>query len=82
MVERSRFHPPTNLTMDLLDCAQQAMLADTGLEASSLTVLSEMTLRNLCDSDTGEIDVQDFLNRADILCALGKNVLISNYGEF
>lgn len=82
LVERSRFHPPTNLTMDLLDCAQKAMLADTGIEADSLTVLSEMTLHNLSDSDTGEIDVQDFLNRADILCALGKNVLISNYGEF
>jgi hypothetical protein len=26
--------------------------------------------------------VEDFLNRADILCALGMNVLISNYGEY
>jgi hypothetical protein len=26
--------------------------------------------------------MQDFLARADILCALGKNVLISNYGEY
>jgi len=82
LVERSRFHPPTNLTMNLLDCAQKAMLADTGIEAGSLTVLSEMTLRNLSESESGEIDVQDFLNRADILCALGKNVLISNYGEY
>lgn len=82
LVERSRFHPPTNLTMNLLDCSQKAFLADTDTKAESVTVLSEMTLRNLGDGESGEIDVQDFLNRADILCSLGKNVLISNYGHF
>lgn len=82
LVERSRFRPPTNLTINLLDCSQKAFLADTNIGTESLTVLSEMTLRNLTENDTGEIDVQDFLNRADILCALGKNVLISNYGEY
>jgi hypothetical protein len=40
----------------------------------------EMTLKNLTDSDT--IDHGDFLERADILGALGKTVLISNYGEY
>jgi hypothetical protein len=40
----------------------------------------EMTLKNLTDSDT--IDHQDFLDRADILRALGKTVLISNYAEY
>jgi len=82
LIERSRFRPPTRLTMDLLDCAQTALLADTDHEADSLMVLSEMTLRNLGGDDGGEIDVQDFMSRAEILCALGKNVLISNYGEY
>jgi hypothetical protein len=40
----------------------------------------EMTLRNL--TDEGVIDHQDFLNRVDLLGALGKNVMISNYGRF
>ena len=40
----------------------------------------EMTLRHLT---TGEgIDEQDFLNRADMLSALGKTVLISNFRRF
>ena len=39
-----------------------------------------MTLKNLTDSNT--IDHQDFLDRADILGALGKTVLISNYAEY
>jgi hypothetical protein len=80
LIERSRFHPPTQLTINLLDCAQKAFIADSKLEPSHLFVISEMTLNNL--SEGSDIDVQDFLNRADILCALGKNVLISNYGEY
>jgi hypothetical protein len=43
-------------------------------------VLSEITLKNLIYGQ--EIDVNDYLQRADLLCALGKNVLISNYGEY
>jgi hypothetical protein len=30
----------------------------------------------------GDIDEQDFLDRADILCSLGQTVLISNYQEY
>ena len=82
LVERSRFHPPTNLTMNLLDSAYAAYIQDTRVDPASVFVISEMTLKNLsCDEDAN-IDIQDFLNRADILCALGKNVLISNYGEY
>jgi len=80
LVERSRFHPPTQLTINLLDCAQQAFAAEADVNPDSVLVLSEMTLYNL--DEGGDIDVQDFLNRADILCALGKNVLISNYAGY
>lgn len=80
IVERSRFRPPTLFTMDLLDKAQQAFIQDTAMAPQDIVVLSEMTLSNLTEDE--HIDVADFLYRADILCALGKNVLISNYGEF
>ena len=33
-------------------------------------------------SPDGKIDEKDFLHRADILCSLGQNVLISNYFEY
>jgi len=82
LIERSRFRPPTKLTIELLDRAQEAFLEDTGIDPEQMLVLSEMTLHDLSQGDSGEIDAQDFLNRADILCALGKNVLISNYGEY
>ena len=82
LVERSRFHPPTNLTMNLLDSACAAYIRDSSVDPASVFVISEMTLNNLSSDKAANIDVQDFLNRADILCALGKNVLISNYGEY
>jgi hypothetical protein len=43
-------------------------------------VIMEMTLNNLMSAQT--IDHQDFLDRADLLGALGKTVLISNYTRF
>ena len=82
LVERSRFRPPTKLTMNLLDCATTEFKKNTSLDPQSVMVLSEMTLKNLSGDEGTQIDMQDFLARADILCALGKNVLISNYGEY
>lgn len=81
LVERSRFHPPTYFTVDLLEHTQQALEHEAEIDNEKLVVLAEMTLRDLCEA--GEcVDTQDFLDRADILCALGMNVLISNYGEY
>jgi len=82
LVERSRFRPPTRLTLDLLDCAQNQFTQETNISSDDLLVLSEMTLFDLKNDKENDIDTEDFLYRADILCALGKYVLISNYGEF
>lgn len=43
-------------------------------------MLFEITLSNL--RADGEINEQDFLDRAEILCSLGQTVLISNYQEY
>ncbi|UCE88511.1 MAG: TonB-dependent receptor [Pseudomonadota bacterium] len=80
LIGRSRFRPPTRFTLDLLENARTTFLAETHLAGDDLLVLAEMTLNNLTEGD--EIDAQDFLYRADILCAMGQHVLISNYGEY
>jgi hypothetical protein len=80
LIERSRFRPPTKLTMNLLDSAQAEFVNEPEVCNECTLVISEMTLSNL--SDGSDIQIEDFLQRADILCMLGKNVLISNYGEF
>ncbi|VAW51019.1 Nicotinamide mononucleotide adenylyltransferase [hydrothermal vent metagenome] len=80
LIERSRFRPPTKLNINLLDCAYDAFCKETDVDCEDVIVLSEMTIQNL--SDGSDINVEDFLQRIDILCALGKNVMISNYAEF
>lgn len=80
LVERSRFRPPTHLNIRMLACARAQFIAEREVRADEVFVLSEMTLNNLMDD--GDIDVRDFLHRTEILCALGKNVLISNLGEY
>jgi hypothetical protein len=86
LVERSLFRPPTLLTMNILDSANEAFTREAEVEPEEVLVLSEMTLQNLRDRDGDElekdVDVEDFLQRVEILCALGKNVMISNFAEF
>lgn len=86
LVERNLFRPPTLLTMDILDSAYDAFVSEVDVDVGEVVVLSEMTLQNLRDRDgeglDSDVDIVDFLQRVDILCALGKNVMISNFGEF
>ena len=80
IVERGSFRPVTRTTLDMLNCAQAQFVQEPGVQGEPVVVLMEMTLRNLT-TESG-IDHKDFLDRVDILCTLGKNVLISNYGEY
>ena len=80
LVERGSFRPVTHVTVDMLNCAQAQFIQEPGVEGEEVVVLMEMTLKNL--TDAGEINHQDFLDRVDILGAMGKAVLISNYLEF
>lgn len=80
LIERGSFRPVTLVTNDMLDCAKAMFLAETGLGETPPEVLMEITMQNLLRS--GELDLLDFLDRVDMLGALGRTVLISNYGEY
>jgi hypothetical protein len=64
----------------MLNCAQAQFIQEPKVEGQQVMVLMEMTLHKLTEGD--RIDHKDFLDRVDILCGLGKTVLISNYFEF
>ena len=81
LIERGSFRPVTNATIDLLNCATAAFAQEPQVVDQEVEVITEMTLHNLNKTESG-IDHRDFLERVDILSALGKKVLISNYGEF
>src|SRR5882724_11468156 len=80
LVERGSFRPATKLTLDLLERALEQFLQEPGVRGQKPVVLAEMTLRSLIPGpDTGH---EDFLARADILGALGFDVLISRFEPF
>ena len=80
LVERGSFRPVTYATNDMLDGARRVFLAQSGCSEEDLVVLMEMTLENLLAE--GYLNHADFLARVDILCALGRTVLISKFGEY
>jgi hypothetical protein len=80
LVERGSFRPVTNVTLDMLQCAQAQFIQEPSVQGEDVIVLFEMTMKNLI-TESG-IDHQDFLDRVDLLGSLGKTVLISNYGEY
>lgn len=82
---RGRFRPVVNVHMDMLTNGVRQFLEDPKIDPARLLVITELTLQGLKDrnaGDTGEIDEKDFLDRVDILCALGQTVMISNYHEY
>jgi hypothetical protein len=80
LVERGSFRPITKVTLDMLRCAQALFVQEPNVQGEEVLTLMEMTLKNLTDGD--KIDPQDFLDRVDILGALGKTVLISDFAEY
>ena len=80
LVERGSFRPVTLLANDMLDCALQLFLKNEQLQGEQPEILMEITMSNLLRE--GALDHQDFIDRVDMLSALGRTVLISNYGEY
>jgi hypothetical protein len=80
LVLRGRFRPVTHVNVDMLLTSRRHFLNDHDVDRSKLVMLTELTLNDL--SADGSIDEKDFLYRADIICSLGQNVLVSNYFEY
>ncbi len=80
LVLRGRFRPPTHVNVDMLLASRRHFKNEPDVERSKIMLLTELTLNDL--SADGAIDEKDFLHRAEILCSLGQNVLVSNYFEY
>src|SRR6266849_3283197 len=80
LVERGSFRPVTKVNMDMVRCAHDRFAGEPEVKEKQVGQLMEITMRNLLSA--GEIDLGDFLARADALGAVGKTVLISDYFEY
>lgn len=76
LIARGSYRPPTLVQQDMIRQAYTQFKAEPDLQNSSSFFLTEITLDNL--SPDGQPDERDFLDRADMLCALGQTVVISN----
>ena len=77
MVVRGNYKPPTVVTLDVIRSSFQQFQMENNISSENASVLTELTLENLKGPD-GQVDDQDFLDRTDLITALGYKVLLSN----
>lgn len=77
---RGSFRPVTVVNINMYQKSLHLFLNTNQLSINKTAVVFEITLNNLLAS--GSVDEQDFLDRAELLCALGHTVMISNFKEY
>jgi hypothetical protein len=81
LIERGSFRPITRVTHQMLNRALERISSETALHGRAPVVLMEMTLRHLRSPDAQVVHA-DFLERVDVLRALGQTVMVTNYSRF
>ncbi|WP_428740587.1 TonB-dependent receptor [Tenacibaculum sp.] len=77
---RGSYRPVTKVNMDMFERSKQLFFNENKVDPSKTKIIFEITLSNL--RAEGEINERDFLDRAELLCSLGLNVMITNYQEY
>ena len=80
LVERGSFRPVTKVNIDMIESAHKQFALEPEVKDEEIVELMEITMRNLLAA--GDIDLRDFLARADLLATAGRIVLISDYFEY
>lgn len=80
LVERGSFRPVTKVNIDMIQSAHKQFALEPEVKDEDIVELMEITMRNLLVA--GDIDLRDFLARADLLATAGRTVLISDYFEY
>jgi hypothetical protein len=82
LVERGRFRPVTYVNLDLAAAALAKFESENDDVRLGETVsIMEITMRNLLHVE-GEVNLSDFISRADVLAATGHTVMISDFAEY
>ena len=77
---RGSFRPVTKVNIDMFEKSFRIFMKETDINLNNTQVIFEITLSNLMES--GKIDEKDFMDRAKLLCSMGKTVMISNFKEY
>ena len=77
---RGSFRPVTKVNMDMFEKSKKMFFDEKKVDPKNSQIIFEITLANL--RAEGEINERDFLDRAELLCSLGQNVMITNFQEY
>ncbi len=78
---RGSFRPVTKVNMDMFEKSVDLFCKDKKVDIEKTKIIFEITLSNL-RGEKGEINERDFLDRTELLCSLGQNVMITNFQEY
>ena len=77
---RGSFRPVTKGNIDMFEKSHEMFINESKVDKDRTVTIFEITLSNL--RAEGEIDEEDFMDRARLLCSLGHTVMISNFQEY
>jgi hypothetical protein len=77
---RGSFRPVTKVNIDMYEKSLEMFKKEKRVDEDRTLVIFEITLSNL--RAEGEINEEDFMSRARLLCSLGHTVMISNFQEY
>ncbi len=77
---RGSFRPVTKVNIDMYEKSLEMFKNEKRVDEDRTLVIFEITLSNL--RAEGEINEEDFMSRARLLCSLGHTVMISNFQEY
>ena len=78
---RGSFRPVTKVNEDMYEKSFNMISNDIDFNLEKTISIFEITLSNLL-SGQNDVDEQDFLDRAELLCSSGKTVMITNFQEY
>ena len=78
---RGSFRPLTKVNEDMYQKSFKMISNDKDFDVKNTLSIFEITLSNLL-SGKNDINEQDFLDRAELLCSTGKTVMLTNFQEY
>lgn len=79
MVVRGHFRPPTLVTQDAFEKSFDQFKNEKDADPEKCRIVAEMTMDNL--TRFGPLNEREYLDKADMLCALGRTVIISDCSQ-
>jgi hypothetical protein len=78
LVVRGSYRPATLVNNDMIIKSFEQFRNEEEVDPRKSFLLAEITMDNLCNGDITALDEKDFIDRAEVLCAMGQTVVVCN----